>query len=107
MKKVLLIGASEYIGSELSKFLLKKNYELTEVDNLRRKSSVSKRSKNFFQVDYQSLDEDFLNSHDDCIWLAGHSSVKDSLDEPKNFFERKERRLRGLTGKNRKVKREI
>ena len=84
MKKVLLIGASGYIGSELSKFLLKKNYELTEVDNLRRKSSVSKRSKNFFQVDYQSLDEDFLNSHDDCIWLAGHSSVKDSLDEPKN-----------------------
>ena len=45
MKKVLLIGASGYIGSELSKFLLKKNYELTEVDNLRRKSSVSKNSK--------------------------------------------------------------
>ena len=44
MKKVLLIGASGYIGSELSKFLLKKNYELTEVDNL-RKSSVSKIQK--------------------------------------------------------------
>ena len=53
MKKVLLIGASGYIGSELSKFLLK-NYELTEVDNLRRKVQYRK-IKNFFQVDYQSL----------------------------------------------------
>ena len=92
MKKILLIGSSGYIGSELSNFLSNKGYEINKVDNLRRPSSKKEKSSNFFQNDYQNLDEDFLNSHTDCIWLAGHSSVQDSLNSPKealnnNFYD--------------------
>ena len=57
MKKILLIGSSGYIGSELSNFLSNKGYEINKVDNLRRPSSKKEKSSNFFQNDYQNLDE--------------------------------------------------
>ncbi len=56
MKKILLIGSSGYIGSELSNFLSNKGYEINKVDNLRRPSSKKEKSSNFFQNDYQNLD---------------------------------------------------
>ena len=92
MKKILLIGSSGYIGSHLSSFLEKKGHELTKVDNLRRASSSSDDYSDLLKSNYQDLSEDFLNSYDDCIWLAGHSSVQDSLKEPKkalnnNFYD--------------------
>ena len=47
MKKILLIGSSGYIGSELSNFLSNKGYEINKVDNLRRPSSKKEKSSNF------------------------------------------------------------
>ena len=44
MKKILLIGSSGYIGSELSNFLSNKGYEINKVDNLSRQSSKKEKS---------------------------------------------------------------
>lgn len=92
MKKVLIIGSSGYIGSRVSEYLINNSYEVSKVDNLQRPSALIDNSQNFFLKNYQELDSDFLNSHSDCIWLAGHSSVHDSITDPSgalknNFFD--------------------
>lgn len=84
MKKILIIGSQGYIGSTLTKYLKEKDYNLTLVDSLHRKSDVD----NFFiQERYQDLEKSFLDSFSDCIWLAGHSSVAMSQTDSSNALK--------------------
>jgi len=87
MQKILIIGSQGYIGSTLVKYLEEKEYDLTLVDSLHRKSNLDNY---FIQERYQNLEKSFLDSFSDCIWLAGHSSVamsqKDSSNALKNNF---------------------
>jgi len=70
--KILLIGSDGYIGSALQ-IDLKKKFDLTCVDNdLHREGN----NINTLVNDFNLLDEDFIQSFDVVILLAGHSSVK-------------------------------
>lgn len=81
MKKILIIGSQGYVGSNLVKFLSDHSYNLTLVDNLLRESNIGNP---FIEASYQDLDEKFLNDFEDCVWLAGHSSVGMANEDP-NF----------------------
>ena len=84
MKKILIIGSQGYIGSNLANYLKNKKIDVTLVDSQLRKSNLN---NSFIQSDYQSLNPDFLNEFTDCIWLAGHSSVKMSVQDPGNALD--------------------
>lgn len=84
MKKILIIGSQGYIGSTLARYLNEKNYNITLVDSLLRESSLD---NNFIKERYQNLEEDFLGSFSDCLWLAGHSSVAMSQNDSHNALK--------------------
>jgi len=85
MKKYLVTGGAGFIGSALSKYLLKKGHHVTIIDNLSTgfKENIPNNSK-FIQGDcqdhriYKSLKEKF-----DVIYhIAGQSSGEISFDDP-------------------------
>jgi len=91
LKKILLIGSEGYIASKLYLSLSVDKFDVYKVDNL-SKNGKKNISKNTIIENYQDLDESFLSEFDNCIWLAGHSSVNDSLSDPNgalnnNFFD--------------------
>ena len=79
--KILLIGANGYIGYKLFLSLLENNFEVIGVDNFIRSDGKNKSDKRIFEKSYQELDSIFLSQFTDCIWMAGHSSVKMSIDD--------------------------
>lgn len=83
-KKILLVGANGYIGSRFYD-LLNHKYEILGIDSGLRRSPV--HANNFSVVDYRELDTEFLSHFTDCVWLAGHSSVPQSLSDPWGCFQ--------------------
>lgn len=82
-KNILLCGANGYIGSLFyEKF--KNKYNLFPIDNLLNKR---KKSINFNFKDYKNLNKKILNKFQICLWLCGHSSVKQSISDPKNALD--------------------
>ncbi len=82
MQKILLCGANGYIGSLFYQRYFQK-YNIFPIDNF----LVKKKKHNFVKVkDYRSLTKDFINTFDICIWLAGHSSVLQSIRDPNGTF---------------------
>lgn len=91
-KKVLVIGGNGYIGSRLTQHLLSLGRAVTAVDNFTRPDSVRNASYPIVTSAYQDLSLEFLAQFDDCVWLAGHASVPQSMSDPKgalrnNFFD--------------------
>lgn len=83
-KKILLIGANGYIGSRFhDKYNTK--YDIYGVDSILRSSH--KHANKFDISDYRDLDSRFLSQFTDCLWLAGHSSVPQSLSDPAGCFQ--------------------
>ncbi len=70
-KKVLLIGSNGYIGSFLLSYLSDK-FDVSGIDLGWFNSLTTKEQ----QLDYNTLSEQFIQSFDSIILLAGHSSVK-------------------------------
>ena len=75
---ILLIGANGYIGS---RFLERSNnkYNITAIDNLLKPGVLPSYIEN---KDYRDLDKEYLNQFEVCVWLAGHSSVPSSVNDP-------------------------
>ena len=83
-KKILLIRSNVYIPSKLYQ-KLKKKYDFCSIDSGLRE--VDYKANNFEQVDYRNLNEEYLSDFDECIWLAGHSNVPQSVADPMGCFE--------------------
>ncbi len=79
-KKTLLIGSNGYIGSELVNYLAQLNCNFTTVDYLSR--PYNNMLKPDYTCDYRSLNANFLNAFDSIVFLAGHSSVPQSIADP-------------------------
>lgn len=79
---VILCGANGYIGSRVYE-VLNKDFNFFPIDNL-----IVKRDKlSFVNIeDYRKLSSETLNKFDVCLWLGGHSSVKQSIDDPQEAF---------------------
>ena len=82
-QKILLVGANGYIGC---RFLerCKDKYNIYSIDNLLKKNDLL---PNINQIDYREMKINEINEFDICLWLAGHSSVPQSLADPEGCYD--------------------
>ena len=97
MKKFVVTGGSGFIGSNLVKFLLKKNYFVINIDKLsysanpyNLKKIEKNRNYKFFKTDINNQSQVYtiLNRFkpDGIFNLAAETHVDRSIDDPKSFI---------------------
>lgn len=86
MRKVLVIGGNGYIGSRLMQHLIHMGRDATAVDSFLRPDPDRQAAYPILTTAYQDLSPEFLAGFDDCVWLAGHASVPQSLQDPEGAF---------------------
>jgi len=86
MKKVLVTGGAGFIGSNLIRELLKKNYNIVSLDNYSTGSKKNELNRvQYIKADItniDSLDKDFGL----CFHLAAQSRVQPSFENPDESF---------------------
>ena len=50
MKKILITGCAGFVGYNLTKFLLKKNYKIVGIDNFDNYYSIKLKKKRVFEL---------------------------------------------------------
>lgn len=78
---VLLVGGCGYIGSYMYGQLRAAGFKVTVVDRLTRGNPGA--VPDVLVTDYAELDPDYLGQFDAVVWFAGHSSVGQSVLDPK------------------------
>ena len=78
---VLLVGGCGYIGSYMYYKLKQYGFEVTVIDLCWRGNPGA--ITNVLIADYNSLDESYLSRFDAVLWFGGHSSVGQSINDPK------------------------
>lgn len=78
---VLLVGGCGYIGSFLYRKLIDSNFSVTVCDTLARGNPL--QIEKVLNCDYADLDKQFLQKFDAILWFGGHSSVGQSVKDPK------------------------
>lgn len=87
MKKVLVTGGAGFIGSHIVDELIKRNYQVSIIDNLStgKKDHLNPKAK-FYNLDIRDskVSEVFKKEKPEVVFhLAAHISVKDSVVHPK------------------------
>ena len=86
MKNILITGGAGFIGFNLAKELLKRNYKVTSIDNY----SYGSKNNEIDGVEY--IDEDINNisnlqlNFDTCFHLAALARVQLSFNSPSDYF---------------------
>ncbi len=78
---VLLVGGCGYIGSYMHGKLKQNGFGVTVVDRGARGNPGA--IPDVIDAAYDSLDTDFLAAFDAVLWFGGHSSVGQSVQDPK------------------------
>ena len=98
MKKFVVTGGSGFIGSNLVKFLLRKNYFVINIDKLsysanpyNLKGIFKNKNYRFFKQDLNNQAQIYkiLNKHkpNGIFNLAAETHVDRSIDNPSNFIK--------------------
>jgi UDP-glucose 4-epimerase len=86
-RRILVVGANGYIGRRVTQHLLSAGRQAVAVDNFSRSDSTRNAEFPILNAAYQELAPEFLSQFDDCLWLAGHSSVRQAKEDPRGALE--------------------
>jgi nucleoside-diphosphate-sugar epimerase len=81
MKNILIVGANGYVGSLLYKTLKLHQCKIFGIDSFVSGFNTQFIDDDIKRISYQNISPKFLDQFTDCIWLAGHSSVKMSSED--------------------------
>ena len=91
-KSVLVVGGAGYIGSHISKHLIRNGYTPVIVDRNVKNNPIAKQFTDVYEMDLPKdihLIDDLVKRYniDSCICTAAYTSVPESVKEPMKYYQ--------------------